>query len=86
MIFRRLKDLMQKRPSGAPAPSAEVERIAALQRAAVQRRVEYAAAQERAGAAPSGADALAPLRERVRQAEVAHATALQAWDNKQFRR
>lgn len=81
-----LKNVWQKLGRSEAKANAEVERIAALQQAAVQRRAEYAAEQERSAGAPPGTEAASPGRKRMREAESAHAAALQAWDNKQFRR
>lgn len=77
-----LKNMWQSLHKSDAKTDAEVERIAALQQAAVQRRAEYAAEQERASENAPGTDA----RKRVQEAEAAYAAALQAWDDKQFRR
>lgn len=57
---------------------AEVERLDVLQRTAANRRSEYAAEKERN--AP-----LSSSRKRMEEAEAAHITALQKWENKQSR-
>ena len=67
---------------------AEVDRIASLQQSAKRRRAEYAEEKERV-ARMEKAPLPSPLpvsRKRVEEAEAAYATALQAWDNKEFRR
>lgn len=53
--------------------TAEVERIAVLQRTAASRRAEYAETKDQAA------------RKRMEEAEAAHTTALQRWNNKQSR-
>jgi len=85
----------------APAPgSSEVDQIAALQKAASQRRAEYAALSEKAlreqdpltktGVESMLDDAMTsgPLmtsRKRMEEADSAHIAALQKWENKQSR-
>lgn len=66
--------------------NAEVERISELQQAAVQRRAEYAMEQERSAETGMPTSTIATCRKRVQEAELAYATALQSWNNKQFRR
>ncbi len=61
---------------------AEVDRIAVLQQTAAKRRAEYAAEKEKTDPLP---DALAASRKRMEEAEAAHTSALQAWENKQSR-
>ena len=67
--------------------NADVERIAALQRVASERRAEYAQAKEQAEAnGDTGETAqLLAIRKRVNAAETAHNTALQMWTNKHTR-
>ena len=67
--------------------NAEVERIAALQQAAANRRAEYAVEKERAALAgdESPPGPLAVSRKRMEEAEAAHTVALQTWQNKESR-
>jgi hypothetical protein len=85
MMVNWLKSVWQSLHGSEAKTLAEVERIAALQQAAVQRRAEYAEENERQGSA-ARSDAVTPARKRVQEAEAAYAAALQIWDNKQFRR
>ena len=103
-MINRLKRFLQ----GLCAPAAEgpaqtqstteVDRIAALQKTASQRRAEYAALSEKAlreqdpltqsGVASMLDDAMTsgPLmtsRKRMEEADSAHIAALQKWENKQ---
>jgi len=83
-----LDTLRQRLPSREKNEKAEIDRIAALQEAAKRGRADFAQARERA-ATLDGAQAqtlLASGRQRVEEAEVAYAAAMQAWDDKAFRR
>jgi hypothetical protein len=66
---------------------AEVDRIAALQKAASARRKEYAAMKEQADLAVDGSlhSALSNSRKRMEEADTAHIVALQKWQNKESR-
>lgn len=66
---------------------AELERIAQLQRAAADRRAEYAAIEAR-GAEPRDirlSKSLSFSRKQMQEAETAYMTVLQTWENKQSR-
>ncbi|MGO8673168.1 MAG: hypothetical protein ACLQVD_17650 [Capsulimonadaceae bacterium] len=66
---------------------AEVERIGALQQAAVRLRAEYASKKEQAAQTGDGggSSVLSSSRKRMEEAEFAHIAALQVWENKQAR-
>jgi hypothetical protein len=61
----------------------EVQRIAALQVAAANRRAEYARMKQQNEASDDAA--LSFGRKRMEEAESAHMAALQAWENRQSR-
>jgi len=65
--------LWQRISASESKTNAEVDRIAALQRAAVSRRAEYAETKDQT------------VRKRMEEAEAAHIAALQLWQNKQSR-
>ena len=66
----------------------EVDGIGKLQLAAKRRRAEFAAEQKQADQTKtaSAQAALATSQKRVTEAELAYSNAIQAWDDKQFRR
>jgi hypothetical protein len=66
----------------------EVDGIGELQQTAKRRRAEFAAEQEQAALTKTdhSQKSLATSRKRVMEAEAAYASAIQAWDDKQFRR
>jgi hypothetical protein len=65
----------------------EVDRIARLQQAATARRKEHAALKSQAETADDDAlqAALSASRRRMEEAETAHTTALQKWENRESR-
>ncbi len=75
-----LRDLWRQWNNSEGREKAEVDQIAVLQRAAQQRRAEHAEHAEQ-----TEQPGLTVSRKRVQEAEAAHAAALQAWNNKQFR-
>jgi glucose dehydrogenase len=85
-IFLVLQYFWQRLAAPKVTAETELQRIAALQQAAVARRAEYAAAeQERVALEATQPTSGRPStsRKQVQEAEVAYAMALQAWQNRQ---
>ena len=80
ILWRRLSD-------GDFTTVSEVKRIAVLQQTAVRRRAEYEEEEKAvlAGGNTSPSHPLLYSQKRMKQAEAAHAAALQVWENKQSR-
>jgi len=87
MMPNYFRSLWQRLTTPEVDDKAEVDKIARLQKAAAARRTEYAALKTQAETADDDATraALSAGRRRMEEAEIAHTSALQKWQNRESR-